>query len=945
MNDPRLPARSRSLLLWVALATAAGCGGDGCGSGGDDGGAGACEAGLLPGDLVITELMIDPAGADSGREWLEIYNAGPMEVDLQGVLLVHSAEDGTNAKLHRIGRSWLIPSDDYGVAGAVLDEEDVLVLLPHVDYGYAEVLGDMRNTAGRLAVACESEVIDDVIYGEATEGAARGFTGDRTPDATGNDDLTLWCDASTELDAESRGTPGEPNDICVGTGGPLSCIDGGTLREARAPVLGDIVVAEVLANPEASEEGDGEWLELYVGADIDLNGVALGTDPTGVEAEPVASNECVPVAAGTRLVFAASDDPTLNGGLPQVDQPLGFSLRNSDGQVVVSYAGEVLDVLAYGTAPTGAAVNLDPSYHTPEDNDDPRYLCAATTPFGAGDLGTPGQANVACDIPAPEGQCLDADGSFRDVVAPAPGDLVVTEVMANPEAAAEEGDSEWLELQALGTFDLNGLHLGTVEGEVRDTIESAACLPMQPGDHAVIAREADPAINGGLPQVDATFGFSLVNSNGVLWVGTDQATVDLVGWASVPAGAARSLDPSAADPQANDDEAAWCPAITAYGDGDLGTPGADNPSCGTVPTGTCLDGGVERDVVIPQLGDLVITEWMADPSIVADAEGEWFEILATASVDLNGLQLANDAALTDASLPAGGDCLAVAAGEYAVVARGDDPLVNGGLPPVVGTFGFGLTNSGGALYVGLGGEVLDAVTWATSTPGAATTVDPSAEDPVGNDDPANACTATTPFSGGLGTPGAQGPACGGGMAGDGMCLDGGVARPIVYPTAGQLVLNEWMPNPDVVSDTNGEWFELYVGAAVDLNELQLSRFTAGAFQLETTLAAADCLTVPAGSYVVFAKSLDPLVNGALPVADFAFAFSLNNTSSGLAVGVADVHLDEVQWAGSTAGAATSLDPAAQTTAGNDVAGNLCPATDPYGPGDNSGTPGAANPAC
>ena len=77
----------------------------------------------------------------------------------------------------------------------------------------------------------------------------------------------------------------------------------------------------------------------------------------------------------------------------------------------------------------------------------------------------------------------------------------------------------------------------------------------------------------------------------------------------------------------------------------------------------------------------------------------------------------------------------------------------------------------------------------------------------------------------------------------------------------------------------------------------------------------------------------------------AFGFSLNNTSSGLAVGLEGMHLDEVTWAGSTAGAATKLDPGAQTPAGNDVPGNLCDATSPYGPGDNAGTPGAMNPPC
>jgi hypothetical protein len=206
------------------------------------------------------------------------------------------------------------------------------------------------------------------------------------------------------------------------------------------------------------------------------------------------------------------------------------------------------------------------------------------------------------------------------------------------------------------------------------------------------------------------------------------------------------------------------------------------------------------------------------------------------------------------------------------------------------------------------------------------------------------CVATDPFGAGdLGTPGAQGPACGA-MVGPGMCLDGGVPRAIAYPVAGDLVLSEWMPDPAAVGDTDGEWFELYVGAAVDLNELELSRFTAGAFALEDALASADCLTVPAGSYVVFARNTDAMLNGGLPVVDFEIAFSLVNAGGGLAVGLAGVHLDEVQWAGSSVGAATSLDPAALTPAGNDVVGNLCPAVDPYGLGD-TGTPGAANPGC
>jgi hypothetical protein len=811
----------------------------------------------------------------------------------------------------------------------------------------------MSNSEGRLVVACEGdEVIDEVIYTTPTQAASRGYSGDRLPDAMGNDDLALWCDAITELDSESLGTPGEPNDICLGSGGVVSCLDQdtGEFREAVAPALGDVVISEIMSDPGDDDDGR-EWFEVYAAAAFDLNGLAVGKATDLSDATPIAINDCLPVAEGTRLVFGQTTDPALNGGLPQVDALFDFSISQDSSQVVVSYQGLLLDEYAYGTTDPGVAVNLDPDFHTVEGNDVRGFSCDATTPYGDGDLGTPGGDNVECEIVPPEGQCFDG-GALRDVMPPtALGELVITEVMPNPDGGGmiADDDGEWFEIVAHASFDLAGLGIGRLDGSDGGIVATAGgeCLPLAAGDYAVIARDADAAINGSLPRVDGTFDFSLRNSDEGLGVGLVSDAGDYadgITWASSPTGAALSLDPAATDPAANDDEANFCAATEPYGAGDLGTPGDENPSCGTIPSGTCLDGGMERDVVLPQAGDLVITELLPNPSAVLDTAGEWFEVLATASVDLNGLELGDDLASPDATLPVGGDCLAVGAGERVVVARNPDPAMNGGLPAEAIAASFSLSNTGGTLSVGLGGVALDTVTWMGSTDGAAWTVDPGAEDPVSNDDLMSWCVATDPYGAGdLGTPGAQGPACPV-MVGPGMCLEGGVPRDIVYPTAGDLVLNEWMPNPDAVGDTEGEWFELYVDAAVDLNELELSRFTAGAFVLEDTLAPADCLSVPAGSYVVFARDLDPLVNGGLPVADVAFGFSLLNSSGGLRVGLAGVTLDEVQWASSGTGAATSLDPGAQTPAGNDVVGNLCPAVDPYGLGD-AGTPGAPNPGC
>ena len=58
-----------------------------------------------------------------------------------------------------------------------------------------------------------------------------------------------------------------------------------------------------------------------------------------------------------------------------------------------------------------------------------------------------------------------------------------------------------------------------------------------------------------------------------------------------------------------------------------------HPTCGIVPEGQCLvDGTSARDKVPPVLGELVISEFMANPKKVDDTAGEWFEVFATADV-------------------------------------------------------------------------------------------------------------------------------------------------------------------------------------------------------------------------------------------------------------------------------------------------------------------------
>jgi hypothetical protein len=176
------------------------------------------------------------------------------------------------------------------------------------------------------------------------------------------------------------------------------------------------------------------------------------------------------------------------------------------------------------------------------------------------------------------------------------------------------------------------------------------------------------------------------------------------------------------------------------------------------------------------------------------------------------------------------------------------------------------------------------------------------------------------------------------------CLDGGLPRNIVPPQAGDVIITEFMANPAAVDDSAGEWVEVYFAEAADLNGLQIGD---AANPTANTITHANCLRVPAGTYVVFAANTDPAQNGGLPAAAHDISFSLNNTNETITVGVGGVVLDTITYASCTAGKAKSLSPAALDPTQNDLPANWCDATTAYGAGvpPDTGTPGVANPAC
>jgi hypothetical protein len=169
--------------------------------------------------------------------------------------------------------------------------------------------------------------------------------------------------------------------------------------------------------------------------------------------------------------------------------------------------------------------------------------------------------------------------------------------------------------------------------------------------------------------------------------------------------------------------------------------------------------------VLPSPGDIVITEYMADPLLTADAAGEWIELYnnSGATLDLQGLELHDDAADSHViSTP-----LVVAAGQRVVLARNADPATNGGVQADYEYSGFSL-ESVDLIALDFDGVEVDRVAWDLSfwagSDGHSISLDPTIglPDSVLNDSPSNWCGSTIPLTSpgsDFGTPGGANDTC------------------------------------------------------------------------------------------------------------------------------------------------------------------------------------------
>ncbi|MDP6963142.1 MAG: MBL fold metallo-hydrolase [Planctomycetota bacterium] len=207
----------------------------------------------------------------------------------------------------------------------------------------------------------------------------------------------VWCPTDGTggdgfVDAE-----GNIHLITDGNAYTVSAEDGTTFTSyvdehvSGAPSNGDVVISEFMSNPSQVADSVGEWVELCgVSNDVNLHNLEI----RDTAADNVRFGAPIQLQPADELLIAADGLASRNGGVrPHFVWPAGnFSLSTTD-TIWLEYGSTEIDRVDYTSAWGGngvASERIDCM-----DIGSATNFTDATTSYGNGDLGTPGNDNAA----------------------------------------------------------------------------------------------------------------------------------------------------------------------------------------------------------------------------------------------------------------------------------------------------------------------------------------------------------------------------------------------------------------------------------------------------------------------------------------------------------------------------------------------------------------------
>ncbi|HST58892.1 MAG TPA: lamin tail domain-containing protein [Longimicrobium sp.] len=169
--------------------------------------------------LVVNEVLVNPGGVitDASGEWVELYNAGTREVDLQNLVIADSAASGRRP-YHVISSSVVVAPGGYVVLGNTTNTTNNGGV--PVDYAYGAALSlvnslDAFKIARVYGPAADTLTLDRTQFASAAISAQNGISRELLNPALDNSNMdgSNWADAlvTAVYGPGGRGTPKAQN--------------------------------------------------------------------------------------------------------------------------------------------------------------------------------------------------------------------------------------------------------------------------------------------------------------------------------------------------------------------------------------------------------------------------------------------------------------------------------------------------------------------------------------------------------------------------------------------------------------------------------------------------------------------------------------------------------------------------------------------------------------
>ena len=214
---------------------------------------------LSTGDLIISEVMVDPAAVSDFRgEWFEIYNNTSDTVELNGLTVNCGNNNGFTVDSYiqvESGEEALFSLNGNSGSNGGLPAIDGL-------YAYADCSFTYNDS---MSIGFSSTTFDSVTWTSDYPFSPGSSMTLGTLDASSNDSSVNFAKPTSSYGNETLG-PGDVNDNC-----PNPALSSSSLGS------GDLVISEIMIDPVTVVDFRGEWFEVYnnSGFTVNLNGLTV----------------------------------------------------------------------------------------------------------------------------------------------------------------------------------------------------------------------------------------------------------------------------------------------------------------------------------------------------------------------------------------------------------------------------------------------------------------------------------------------------------------------------------------------------------------------------------------------------------------------------------------------------------------------------------------------